>query len=55
VRIPHWADRLYLGWLLRCLANPVRFIPRYWAARKLVGLLKRYGADSPLPLETEQT
>jgi N-acetylglucosaminyldiphosphoundecaprenol N-acetyl-beta-D-mannosaminyltransferase len=55
VRIPHWADRVYLGWLLRCIANPVRFIPRYWAARKLVGLLKRYGADSPLPLETEQT
>ena len=55
VRIPHWADRLYLGWLLRCLANPVRFIPRYWAARKLVGLLQRYGADLPLPLETEQT
>ena len=49
VRIPHWADRLYLGWLLRCLANPVRFIPRYWSARKLVGLLNRYGADSPLP------
>ncbi|MBT3570265.1 MAG: WecB/TagA/CpsF family glycosyltransferase [Opitutae bacterium] len=55
VRIPLWADRVYLGWLLRCIANPVRFIPRYWAARKLVGLLKRYGADSPLPLETEPT
>jgi exopolysaccharide biosynthesis WecB/TagA/CpsF family protein len=55
VRIPHWADRLYLGWFLRCLANPVRFIPRYWSARKLVGLLKRYGADSPLTRETEQT
>lgn len=55
VQIPHWADSLYLGWFLRCLANPFRFIPRYWAARKLVGLLKRYGADSPLPAETEQT
>ena len=54
VRIPHWVDRLYLGWLFRCLTDPLRFIPRYWAARKLVGLLNRYGADSPLPLETEQ-
>lgn len=55
VQIPPWADRLYLGWFLRCLANPVRFIPRYWAARKLIGLLKRYGADLPLPLEAKQT
>ena len=51
VRIPQWADRIYLGWFLRCLANPARFIPRYWAARKLVGLLRRYGSGSPCPKE----
>ena len=47
-RIPDWADRLYLGWLLRCISAPRSFIPRYWAARKLVGLLRRYGSESPL-------
>lgn len=51
VRIPRWADRLYLGWLLRCFAQPSRFIPRYWAARKLVRLLRRFGPDSPCPQE----
>jgi UDP-N-acetyl-D-mannosaminuronic acid transferase (WecB/TagA/CpsF family) len=40
--IPVWADRLYLGWLLRCFSDPKRFIPRYWDARKLIALLLRY-------------
>jgi N-acetylglucosaminyldiphosphoundecaprenol N-acetyl-beta-D-mannosaminyltransferase len=31
-RIPHWADRLGLGWLLRCLYDPRRYVPRYWAS-----------------------
>lgn len=30
--IPPWADRLYLGWLLRILNNPRSFIPRYFNA-----------------------
>jgi UDP-N-acetyl-D-mannosaminuronic acid transferase (WecB/TagA/CpsF family) len=42
VRIPVWADRFYVGWLLRCASNPGRYIPRYWSARKLVPLLWRY-------------
>ena len=25
----NWADRFYLGWLLRCLFNPAVFVPRY--------------------------
>jgi UDP-N-acetyl-D-mannosaminuronic acid transferase (WecB/TagA/CpsF family) len=49
-RIPVWADRLYLGWLLRSLSNPGRFIPRYWAARKLLILLVRYRDRTPLPM-----
>jgi UDP-N-acetyl-D-mannosaminuronic acid transferase (WecB/TagA/CpsF family) len=48
-RIPVWADRLYLGWLLRSVSNPGRFLPRYWTARKLFGLLRRFRDRSPLP------
>ncbi len=42
VNIPVWADRWYLGWLFRSLSEPKRFVPRYWEARKLFGLLNRY-------------
>jgi exopolysaccharide biosynthesis WecB/TagA/CpsF family protein len=42
VRIPMWADRLYLGWLFRCISEPKRYIPRYWSARNLVSLMFRY-------------
>jgi UDP-N-acetyl-D-mannosaminuronic acid transferase (WecB/TagA/CpsF family) len=47
VYIPHWADHLYLGWLFRCMSEPVRFIPRYWSARKLVALMLRYREALP--------
>lgn len=47
VRIPVWADHLGLGWLLRCLSSPQRYVPRYWAARKLVGLMLRYRDRMP--------
>jgi UDP-N-acetyl-D-mannosaminuronic acid transferase (WecB/TagA/CpsF family) len=42
VRIPMWADFLYLGWLFRCLSAPRKFIPRYWRARKLVAIMWKY-------------
>jgi N-acetylglucosaminyldiphosphoundecaprenol N-acetyl-beta-D-mannosaminyltransferase len=42
VRIPRWADRLYVGWLFRCISEPKRYVPRYWSARKLIGLMVRY-------------
>ena len=48
VEIPMWADRFYLGWLFRCLAEPKRFVPRYWSARKLVGLMFRYRGLLPV-------
>lgn len=48
VRIPMWADRFYLGWLFRCLSEPARYLPRYWAARKLVGLMLRYRDRLPV-------
>ena len=47
VRIPRWADYLYLGWFFRCLSNPSRFVPRYWRAWRLVGLMRRYRDKLP--------
>lgn len=47
VRIPRWADRSYLGWLFRCVSEPMHFVPRYWSARKLIGLLLRYKEALP--------
>ena len=49
VRIPGWADRLFLGWLFRCLSEPGKFVPRYWKACKLVPLMIRYRAEPPTP------
>src|SRR5580698_2536017 len=42
VYIPVWADKLYLGWLLRSLSEPKRYIPRYLDAFKLYPLMRRY-------------
>jgi N-acetylglucosaminyldiphosphoundecaprenol N-acetyl-beta-D-mannosaminyltransferase len=47
VQIPRWADHMYLGWLFRCLSNPLRYTPRYWDARKLLSLMIRYGSSLP--------
>jgi UDP-N-acetyl-D-mannosaminuronic acid transferase (WecB/TagA/CpsF family) len=51
VAIPVWADKLYLGWLFRTIADPKRFGPRYWEARKLLGLMVRYRERLPGPVE----
>jgi len=42
VHIPVWADKCYLGWLFRSLSDPRRYVPRYWDARQLLGLMLRY-------------
>ena len=52
VGIPVWADKLYLGWLFRTLADPKRFGPRYWEARKLLKLMVRYRGRLPGPMES---
>ena len=52
VRTPLWADKLYVGWLFRCISNPKRFVPRYWRARALFKLLLKYRTELP-PLEPE--
>jgi N-acetylglucosaminyldiphosphoundecaprenol N-acetyl-beta-D-mannosaminyltransferase len=49
VYIPLIADRLAMGWLLRCLWRPRSYVPRYWAARKLAWLLYRYRTELPPP------
>lgn len=54
VRIPNWADRLYLGWLFRCLSSPRRFVPRYFSAPQLIPLLWRYRDQLPVPDAAEQ-
>ncbi len=38
-KIPLWADRLVLGWLLRLWSSPRKFWRRYWEALDLVVLL----------------
>jgi exopolysaccharide biosynthesis WecB/TagA/CpsF family protein len=45
--IPDWADRFYLGWFLRLLAQPRRFIPRLWNAHELPWLIWKYGENLP--------
>ncbi len=47
VGIPEWVDRAGLGWLARCVSRPQMYVPRYWAARKLAGLMIRYRAELP--------
>jgi UDP-N-acetyl-D-mannosaminuronic acid transferase (WecB/TagA/CpsF family) len=47
IAIPTWADRLYLGWLLRLLSNPRRFFPRALSAVSLPGLIVKYGSSLP--------
>lgn len=49
VIIPAWADYVYLGWFFRCISDPKRFVPRYWKAKRLVGLMWRYREKSPGP------
>ena len=47
VEIPDWADRTYLGWLLRLLSQPRVFVPRLWRGRILPGLVFRYAGNLP--------
>lgn len=44
--IPPWADRFFLGWLLRTLRAPGRFLPRYLRSLRLASLLWRHGENS---------
>jgi exopolysaccharide biosynthesis WecB/TagA/CpsF family protein len=50
--IPDWADRLYLGWLLRVMTQPHRFVPRLIRGLELPGLIWKYGEKLP-PLKID--
>jgi UDP-N-acetyl-D-mannosaminuronic acid transferase (WecB/TagA/CpsF family) len=45
--IPEWADRLFMGWLCRCVSEPRKFVPRYWKAGKLATMMIRYREAPP--------
>jgi exopolysaccharide biosynthesis WecB/TagA/CpsF family protein len=45
--IPDWADRFYLGWLWRLIAQPRIFIPRLSRALELPWLIWKYGNSLP--------
>jgi len=47
VAIPDWADRFYLGWLLRLFAQPRIFIPRLTRAAVLPWMLLKFGRELP--------
>tara|TARA_B100002019_G_scaffold291390_1_gene311453 strand:- start:1067 stop:1804 length:738 start_codon:yes stop_codon:yes gene_type:complete len=40
-RIPSIIDKLYLGWLARCISQPRKFVPRYLSGFKLFGIIFR--------------
>lgn len=46
--VPMWADKLYIGWLIRCIHKPKVFVPRYLNAFPLFLLLVRYGKRAPV-------
>ena len=47
VAIPDWADRFYLGWLFRLVAQPGVFVPRLARALELPWLIWKYGEELP--------
>ena len=47
ISIPDWADRSYLGWFFRLLAQPRVFIPRLSRAFQLPWLILKYGEKLP--------
>jgi UDP-N-acetyl-D-mannosaminuronic acid transferase (WecB/TagA/CpsF family) len=54
IHIPVWADKFYLGWLLRSLSDPKRYVPRYWEARHLFSLILRYRHKLPPLIDRRQ-
>lgn len=47
VVIPMWADRFFVGWIFRLIAQPRTLLPRFWSARRLPGMMLRYGREMP--------
>jgi exopolysaccharide biosynthesis WecB/TagA/CpsF family protein len=53
VRIPVWVDQAGLGWLWRIASNPPRYVPRYWGARHLAGMILRNRYRMPPTVSTQ--
>jgi UDP-N-acetyl-D-mannosaminuronic acid transferase (WecB/TagA/CpsF family) len=47
IAIPDWADRFFLGWFFRLMAQPHRFIPRLTRGFELPWLIWKYGEKGP--------
>lgn len=47
VAIPDWADRFYLGWLLRLIAQPRIFIPRLMRAAAVPWMILKWKEELP--------
>ncbi|MGI8481066.1 MAG: WecB/TagA/CpsF family glycosyltransferase [Chthoniobacterales bacterium] len=47
IAIPDWADRFFLGWTFRLVAEPRRFLRRLWSARVLPALILKCGDNLP--------
>jgi N-acetylglucosaminyldiphosphoundecaprenol N-acetyl-beta-D-mannosaminyltransferase len=48
IAIPDWADRFFLGWLFRMIAQPRVFIPRLMRGFELPWLIWKYGERMPV-------
>jgi UDP-N-acetyl-D-mannosaminuronic acid transferase (WecB/TagA/CpsF family) len=46
--IPTWADKFFLGWLIRCIEKPKMYIPRYLAAFKLLIVMLQFNRNPSL-------
>lgn len=42
IKIPTWADKLYLGWLFRIISSPQKYYKRYLEALPLLIILLKY-------------
>ena len=47
--IPMWADRFFVGWIFRIITQPRTLFPRFWSARRLPGMMIKYGREAPVP------
>jgi len=46
--IPMWADRFFVGWIFRLVAQPRTLLPRFWSARRLPRMMIKYGREAPV-------
>ena len=53
IAIPDWADRVFLGWFWRVLAQPRTFVPRLSRGLELPWLLWKHGETLP-PMREEK-